>query len=481
MNISVGLDIGWKDIKAIELSDGFKVTRISKIKIPRPINGDETEIYSTKISELLKTHKLSRDNVIINLRGSPILSRTYAPPSKNHDDFEQWFVDNIESLIPGTPISDVVYDYDFLDSGRVLISFARLSTVENKLKVLKACNIIPKAIDASCLALYHAFDKHRWVREKKTFAILDIGAYSSDLLVVKNGEPYISTEISFGGKDLKKGKDRHNIFIQELAIRLERNLQYYHTKENLTIERLIAVGDYSRIPGLKKQVGTILSVKTEIGNPFRSQKIILPSDFSHKNAGQYAQALGLALKGMNSKIGINLMPAEVKEQHRQWHFEKRAKQFFKKSVVAAGIGFVIMVFLLVVLARANNKITREVENLSAQRNELSSVDSRETELNSKIQKLMSLNNAPYFWSQMLYNLGKTVPEGMYLKTIATETRLVSSGSKPEKQTSIVIEGDARDNETVLMYLKNLERYFNNIAVDKMKKEVRCEFKLSLKL
>jgi Tfp pilus assembly PilM family ATPase len=34
MNISVGLDIGWKDIKAIELSDGFKVTKFGKVKVP---------------------------------------------------------------------------------------------------------------------------------------------------------------------------------------------------------------------------------------------------------------------------------------------------------------------------------------------------------------------------------------------------------------------------------------------------------------
>jgi Tfp pilus assembly PilM family ATPase len=479
MNIYVGLDIGWKDIKVVEITEDFKVTKIVRAEISRPIEGSEDKQYAEKIKELFSKQKLSKENVVISLHGSHILARTYLPPSKNRDDFETWFVASIEDLIPGTPIADVIYDYEFLESGRVLISFARLGAVEDKIKILKESNIIPKAIDGACLALYHAFDNHLWIKESKNFAILDIGVYSSDLLITKEGEPFISTEILFGGKDLKKGKDCHKLYAQDLAINLEKIFHYYNTKEGLNIEGLILVGDYSKIPGLKKNLNQILGVEVQIEDPFQLKKIDLPADFDSKKSNEYTQALGLALKGLSTKMGINLMPSEMKDSYQVWKFDKGACNFFHKNIMIFGIIFVVFLFLLVVTLKINSDIVGEIDGLKAKRNELAYIDTEVNELNEKISKLRRFGTEPFFWSQMLYNLGNAVPEGLYLKSIATESRLVSAGARPQKKTRVVIEGDARNNETVLKFLKNLEKYFKDIAIDKMKEELRCEFVISL--
>jgi hypothetical protein len=210
---SVGLDLekGW--IKVVEISSDLKLTNIGRIRIPRSDKEDtrnEQELYAAKINELFSNLKIARENVVSNIRGSYILARTYLPPSKDKDEFERWFVKSIESIIPGTPIEDVVYSYELLPSGRALIAFARRTEIEKQLEMLKTCTIVPVLIDASCLALYDAFSPHPWIQKKENVAILDIGTYSTGVLIIKDGEAFGSNAISLGGKDLIKGKDRAN-------------------------------------------------------------------------------------------------------------------------------------------------------------------------------------------------------------------------------------------------------------------------------
>ena len=478
MNVSVGLDIGWKDVKALELTDDLKVRKFGRIEIPRPAKNDEDELYTLKIIELFSTHKFSKYNVIINLRGFPIIARTYTPPSERKDDFEKWFVESIESLIPGTPIADVIYGYQFLKSGRALISFARLRAIENKIKILKACDIIPAAIDAACLALYHAFDIHPLIHERKNFAILDIST-RTDLLIIKEGEPFISTEIFFDDKGLLKETDNHPTFIDDLSLSLEKVFHFYRRKDNLNVERLILVGDYVDLPGLDKKLKQTLGVEAEIGDPFKLRKIDLPDNSNPKNSHHYTQSLGLALKGLSEIKDINLMPPEVKDLHRTWRFNEETKNFFQKSMIISSIVFVVLLFMLYTVINANHRIGKEVNNLKAKISELSYVNEVEKELNAKLKKLRQLGKKPFVWSEMLYDIGAAVPDGIYLKNIATETHLTSADGSPEKKTRVVIEGDAKDEETVLAFLKNLEKYYQHIAINKMEQEARCEFEISL--
>lgn len=177
-----------------------------------------------------------------------MLARTYLPPSTNKEPFERWFVEAIESIVPGIPVKDIVYSFDLLASGRALIAFARLPEIEKQSALLKQCSIIPLAIDAACLALYDAFSLHPWVKTKENFAIVDIGSRSSDLLIVKDGEPFGANEINFGGKDLMKGKERHKKFATELGVNLARVFNHYEEKDNVRIQDLLIVGDYANLP-----------------------------------------------------------------------------------------------------------------------------------------------------------------------------------------------------------------------------------------
>jgi Tfp pilus assembly PilM family ATPase len=69
MRVSVGLDIGWKCIKVVELTSDFKIRKFGQQDIPRPITDeDENDVYVQAIIELFDSYRFSRDNVIINMR-----------------------------------------------------------------------------------------------------------------------------------------------------------------------------------------------------------------------------------------------------------------------------------------------------------------------------------------------------------------------------------------------------------------------------
>ena len=479
MSTAVGLDIGWKSIRAVELTNDRVIKKIASIDISDGTKKEEFKVYIAKLTEFFNESKFSKDNVIINLRGSYILTRTYEPSASGNDGFERWFVENIDSLIPGAPLNDVIYDHEFLDDNRVLISFARLRVIENRLKMLRACGIMPVAVDASCLALYRSFRNHKPLKKYDNYAIIDLGSYKTDLLLVRDSIPFISTDLAIGYKEFNKGRDRCRMFCKLLSKELKKKLDYYKTKENLIIDYLIVVGNYAKTAGMKKNLTSLLKVRTEIGKPFKVQKIDLPLKLSRKNNSQYTQALGLALKGLKTDIGVNLIPHEVKRERRKWEFNKQAKKFFGKNLVFSGIIFFMMTCLLGIMIVKYNKIKHDFNELLVTKSGLVYLNDEEKEINSKVLKLQQLGHEQFFWSKMLLYIGQAVPDGVFFKEISTDTRLVSVGTKPVKQRKVVIEGDARNHALIIRFIQNLEKRFTDITIDRIKRESRCKFKISI--
>jgi Tfp pilus assembly PilM family ATPase len=475
---SVGLDLGWGWIKAVEINQDLELLKIGKIKVPRNTNRDEKELYISKIKELFQSINLSRANVIINIRGSFILARTYLPPSSNKDDFEQWFVDSIESIIPGTPIEDVIYSYELFPSGRALIAFAKRKEIEKQLEMLKSCSIIPASIDASCLALYDAFLPHPWMRKKKNFAILDIDAYSTGILIIKHGEAFASNIINYSGMISKKGKERDKKLILYISINLEKLFEFYKQKENLKIQNIIIVGTYSTIPGLRKNLKTKYGYKIGLGNPFLYHNIKLPKAYNKRQNPVYAQALGLAVKGL-SKKGIDLIPYEIKESHKISLYNKRTKKIAKLSAIFSGLISIAMIILLMSVSNSNKELSNQVTELKSKKESLTYINGEQTLLANKLLNLKQLTKKMIPWSEILYDLGKNVPPGIYFKEITTESRLVTTGTKVEKKIRVVVEGNSQSQRIVLNYIKNLERKFKDIVIKNIKGEAKCEFKISI--
>jgi Tfp pilus assembly PilM family ATPase/Tfp pilus assembly protein PilN len=481
MQRAVGLDIGWGRICVVELTDNNRITRYGTVKVKRPQERDAQQIIARQIDELLRMHDVPRDAVVTNLRGSHILARTYQAPAQNRDVFEQWFVENIDSLIPGAPLDDVIYDHQFLDADRVLISFARLGVVMQKIEMLKNANITPLVIDASCLALYHIFSHHQWLQKKLSFAILDIGSQITDLLITNRGVPYASAELPCGRNTVGRGISKREDFVVDLATRTLKTIDFYRKKDSIELQGIIITGEYARTRGLRTVLRRVTDLKVVVGDPLKERKIDCPSDFPAKKSLLYTQAVGLALKGLNPEKQINLIPPEVKQQHANVKFNKRMRKIFVRHAIAVSIIGIIGLVLLFVLTGRLRDMHNTVNELKDEKSSLAYVSSEERTLRQKIAKLHALGQKQYTWSKMLYNIGKVTPEGVYFKEISTRTRLVKNGNQMDKVQYIVIDGDAHNHTKIVQFIKNLEDYYDTIIIDKIKEERGCEFTLTLKI
>lgn len=479
MEFTIGLDLGREWIKIVQLTPDKKILRLGKIPVPEET--DQTKLptlIAGRIDELFKSLKLPRENIVVNFRGSHVLARTYLPPSTQPDAFERWFVESIETMIPGTPISDVVYSYDILPSGRVLIAFARIKEIEKLLSILNNCGITPLSIDASCLALFDCFHNHHLIRSKQNLAVVDINSTATYILMIKDGEPYVSVEIPLGGKNIGKGRNKHRDFANQLGIQIIKNFDYYTQKEQFRIERLLLTGDYARGPGMKKQLQNAVGIKTELADPFKYNNIEIPPKHDPRDNHFYAQTLGLALKGFNPSK-INLIPHETREKYKVDETIRKRVRFFKRTPLAVIPLAAIMMLITLFFGSNNTRISRNIRDLEAKRNNLSAFTTEEIAIKDRIRKLNTINRNRRNWAKLLYEMGRAAPEGLYFKELTTDERLIPNGTSSLRKTRLVIEGSASDQKNMLELIKNLEPNYKNIVIDNIKGEGSCDFQISL--
>ena len=479
MESVIGFDLGRDWIKILQLTPGKKILRFGKIHIPEEADQAKLpDVVVDRINELFKSLKLPKENVIVNFRGSHVLARTYLPPSTQPEVFERWFVESIETMIPGTPISEVVYSYDLLPSGRALIAFARIKEIEKLLSILNCCGITPVSIDASCLALYDSFRGHPLIQSRKNLAIVDINSTATYILLVKDGEPYVSAEIPLGGKTIGKGRDKYRNFANQLGSKIVKNFDYYTQKEEIRIERLLLTGDYACDTGMKKHLQNAVGIKTELADPFKYTSVEIPPNHDPGENHYYAQALGLAIKGF-SPSKINLIPHETREKHKTGETFRRRVRTFRRSLLAVIPLAVGLIFLTLFFGSSNTHMSRNIRDLEAKKNLLSSLASEEVALNARIRKLNTLNRNRQNWAKLLYDIGRAVPEGLYFKELTTDDRLIPNGTSTLRKTRLVIEGSASDQKNMLELIKNLEPNYKDIFINNIKGEGSCDFQISL--
>ncbi|OPX18415.1 hypothetical protein BXT86_01270 [candidate division WOR-3 bacterium 4484_100] len=472
MGSIVGLDISDEFIKVFEFLPGEN--RISCATIRLSVG--DTASSCKRVIEIFEKLKLCRDNIVVNLRGSYILARSYQPPLSNKADFEDWFVNNIESLIPSTPIDDVVYSYQRFKSGRVLIAFARLQQVRRQLDFLKSCNIAPQMIDASALALYNVFKEHPWTKQRSDFGILNLGYKRSELLLITGGEPYGVNEIDFGVGYYKKAELKN--FVLSLQSVLLRVLSYYKRSAGLEIKKIIMTGDYKRVPGLKKNLKEIMDMDIQTPNPFRLKKISSSAGLKHNPS--YTLAYGLALKGLDSE-GINLIPYEEQQAQKRLKYRTRMKQLAKKSLIYAGISAFVLLAIILFFIKNNQKFSKLIEKLELRRSTFNTVINENRVISEKLSKLQELSRKRVFWSEFLYHLGSNLPAGLYFTELKSDFRLVSQGKEVVRKTTVQVKGKAKDYKAVLNFIKVLEKEYHNIVIESIKGEGECTFTINLEI
>jgi type IV pilus assembly protein PilM len=215
----VGLDIGSKWIKAVELvptDEGMALTNY----MVEEIQG------GTDIKEILKNlfHKSSfqAKKVVTAVSGRSVIVRYITMPEMPDDELKNAIRYEASKYIP-FEVEEVVLDCQRLTyetkeekeeapktaakEMRVLLVAVKKNTIDEQLDILEGAGLWPHIIDVDVFALGNAFELHEMLSTARgevnqSVALIDIGSVKTSVNIMYNINSYFTREISIAGNDL---------------------------------------------------------------------------------------------------------------------------------------------------------------------------------------------------------------------------------------------------------------------------------------
>lgn len=336
--ISVGLDIGTSAIKVIELERSGRAIFL-KAGGRMPISPETTadiKKLAAITSGLFKEFKIGHRSLRLAVPDSQIVSRVIQMPRMSEAELAEAMRWEADQYVP-MPLSDVFLDYQVLkeDIGnnqmRVLLVAAPQTLVKKYEDLLRQINCQAEVLETALTALIRSF--RLAVAYDLVTLLVDIGASSTDLCIIKQDDIFLTRSFPTGGnaftrvlaeqlslsfssaeeykrtygfEEKHEGKVRQalNVVGKTIIEELRRVIKYYES-ENVSylsqgsVVKLVLTGGSSKIPGLPSYLAESLGLEIEVLNPFNNIDVHKYNQLDFLRQGElYATAVGLALGGL---------------------------------------------------------------------------------------------------------------------------------------------------------------------------------------
>lgn len=337
-NLPIGLDIGSHTIKLVQLVGGkdqkFELKALGTIPAPQKgLSSDsqaDLEMMAIAIKKLVLDARVSVKEVNASLPESQIFSRVIEMPGLTEAELGSAIKWEAEQYIP-MPLSEVKMDYAVLPKSQkdqrkteVLLVAAPLTLIEKYKKVLEMAGLTPVSLEPEIMALSRSLVDNLSLPT----LIINLGAKTTDLAIIRKGFLTFTRSISSGGETLAKavasdmgleisqaeeykrtygleedkleGKILTSVkpILDAMIDEARRSIIFY--KENYPEDHLQVVnlcGGTAKLPGLGTYLAENLALEVQIGNPWL--KITAnPKFFPNINeeGPLFAVACGLAMK-----------------------------------------------------------------------------------------------------------------------------------------------------------------------------------------
>jgi len=336
--MSVGLDIGTKSIKIIELerSGGkFKlkaagVVGHSAVNIDQMQQDDKTYVALVDaVKKLIKDTKVGSRDVTISLPESQVFSRVVTFPSLSDSEIASAVRWEAEQYIP-IPSNEAIIQHQIIERNesetargvKVLLVASSKSFVQKYVSLVNKSGLNVSSAETELIALARCL-----APAEGTVMILDFGARSTDIAIAKNGLISFSRSIPTAGEAFTRAVSQAlGVASQQaeeykrtygLSTRLESKVQmalepvfrviteeikkamhFYQTDDKgVAPTTLILAGGSAGIPDLVPSLSKELNIEVVIGNPFA--KIEVDPETAKKLASfapLYPIAVGLAMR-----------------------------------------------------------------------------------------------------------------------------------------------------------------------------------------
>lgn len=344
----VGLDLGHHALKAVQLdpfAGGWRVARYGVYPTPPGCVKDgvvtEAAPLAAAIKQLIKDSHITATSAFIAVSGNSVVVRPVRIPKMAESTLRKSIKFEASRYVPNSP-EDSYIEFEILgdsDEGQmdVLMVAAPKDIVDTRIQACVAAGLEVEAVDIEAFAMYRALVEtdqvHDWGAE--TVALVDIGATSTAMSIVRSGSFAMTRVMPTGGQaftdvlknyfklseeDAESGKTQLDVRgllddetpkenpplrviqpqLDDLVREIRRSLNYFQSQQSpggepSTVKRVLITGNGARMVGLADYVGQKLNMPAQRLGVFDNPRFTnAPPD---EDAGEgLAIATGLAMR-----------------------------------------------------------------------------------------------------------------------------------------------------------------------------------------
>ena len=334
------LDIGTSSVKMLEIQDTDGALQVMQAGVePLPSNTVQAGLIqdparlAASLQSLIEAHQIKTTDVVTALPGSVVVSKRLTLPAQEPSELHQSILFEAGNVIPES-LEEMSIDYQVL--GRtadtqtvdILLVAVRKDVLEGYVTAMRQAGLVPRIVDVDYFALENGFELNYQARPDETIGetigLIDIGAQSASIHIVKDGQSACTAEVPVGGQHLthflaqelgidhgqaerlKLGtEDRDAVqpllarAAQQLVDEVQRGLDFaWSDAGHDQLHTIYVSGGSARLPGLVSTMATRLGVKTEIFEPFRLLDVHPSVDdvWLDRHAASFAVGVGLATR-----------------------------------------------------------------------------------------------------------------------------------------------------------------------------------------
>lgn len=381
-----GIEIGQCALKAVKLrpaDDGMvELAAFDLIEHPKILSqpdAEPEELIKAAVEKFISRNEWQKDQFVIGVPGQQIFARFCKLPPVDPKKIPEIVKFEAGQQIP-FDINDVVWDYQVFqtkDSPDVEVGIFAMKNdlVRKQLEYFSKLGSSPVAIQSIPAALYNfcKFDGQGQFGEREATIIVDVGAQTTDLIIVEANSAW-TRNIPLGGntftdalvkafklsfskaENLKRtaadSKYARQVFqamrpvFADLVAEIQRSLGFYSsTHRDVELKTVLASGNAFQLPGLQKYLENNLTISSGVTKLEKFNKLVPTAETAAPNFADNVLSLGaaygLALQGLGlASIGATLLPPAL-ARVQMW---TRKKYYFMATAACLGLscGFPFM-------------------------------------------------------------------------------------------------------------------------------------------
>ena len=336
----VGIDIGSSSIKIVELKkEGGKARLLTYGFSENPLDLDKmnNQEIADVINEIYKKSDIVSRQTVSALSTFSVFSSIISlvglgKKEKDIDSAVQW---EAKKVIP-LPLEEIILDWKKINNSKknektikekdikVLLTGAPKILVKKYVEIFKLAKINLLSLETETFALIRSLLGN----DKSTVMIVEIGASTSNVTIVKESIPLLSRSVDVGGvtitgaisNNLNIGKERAEQFKYDMGIgttdsqeesipktiietispivnEIKYTIDTFQNKSDNKVEKIILTGGSALLSNLPGYLSKLLNLNVIIGDPWHRVSYPVDLEPSLKELGpRLAIAIGLAMR-----------------------------------------------------------------------------------------------------------------------------------------------------------------------------------------